>query len=149
MTTIAYKQGILAADGLITMPGGVAGFNAIKIGMHNNILWSASGDAGWCKYFVDWCYNGLPGHFREPPNDATGGTIYLPDDSLVQCHSHGYEYRAGLPFWADGSGADYAMGAMEVGATPEQAVQVAVKWDHHSGGRIVVLDRTRKSRYLI
>lgn len=42
-------------------------------------------------------------------------------------------------FIACGSGAKYALGAMERGATAEQAVKVAIKYDSASGGQTQVL----------
>lgn len=38
--------------------------------------------------------------------------------------------------YALGSGSDYALGALEMGATPIEAVQVAVKYDAFSGGPV-------------
>lgn len=60
---------------------------------------------------------------------------------LIVFHSMGIEVRPGLPFWADGSGCDYALGAMQMGATAEQAVAVAMIWDQCTGGQINVIRR--------
>jgi len=43
------------------------------------------------------------------------------------------------PFYALGSGYQVAMGAMEFGATAEEAVRAAIKWDTGSGGDVTVL----------
>ena len=40
--------------------------------------------------------------------------------------------------WAIGSGRQFALGAMAVGASAKDAVKAAIKYDMHSGGRIVV-----------
>jgi len=37
------------------------------------------------------------------------------------------------PFYAIGSGADYAIGAMAMGATAKEAVEIASKFDIHTG----------------
>lgn len=39
-----------------------------------------------------------------------------------------------------GTGADYAMGAMEAGKTAKEAVKIATKYDVNSGGDILVFD---------
>lgn len=42
------------------------------------------------------------------------------------------------PFYAVGSGSKYAMGAMDQGASAEQAVKIAIKYDSSCGGSIQV-----------
>lgn len=42
-------------------------------------------------------------------------------------------------FYAIGSGALTALGAMHMGATAEQAVEAAIRFDHHCGGPVRVL----------
>ena len=44
-----------------------------------------------------------------------------------------------LRFYAIGSGCEFATGAMEMGATAEEAVQVAIKHSTSCGGPINVL----------
>lgn len=140
MTTIAYRDGVLAADTL-TSSNGVLCAKAFKIGGRNGILWSATGDAAWGKRFRDWCATGAVGDHPAPPDKGTGGTIYLPGNDLLVFHEGGIEFRPGLPFWADGSGCDYALGAMQMGATAEQAVAAAMVWDQHTGGEIRTVRR--------
>lgn len=139
MTTIAYRDGVLAADGLCTCNGGVLSTRMRKIGAKGAILWSSSGDTSWAKTFRDWVSDGLKGEYPKPPDDRTGGIIYLPNGDIVVFHQLGVEHRPGLPFWADGSGADYALGAMQAGATAEEAVRAAMVWDTGTGGEIFVL----------
>lgn len=46
--------------------------------------------------------------------------------------------------WAAGSGREFALGAMHVGATAREAVKAAIKYDIYSGGKIVVKKRGDK-----
>jgi len=140
VTTIAYRDGVLAADTL-TSSNGILCTQAVKIGGRNGVLWSACGDVAWGKRFRDWCASGAVGDHPPLPNDQTGGTIYAPNGDLIVFHSMGIEVRPGLPFWADGSGCDYALGAMQMGATAEQAVAVAMIWDQCTGGQIRTIRR--------
>lgn len=48
MTTIAYRDGVLAAD-TMTSSNGILCTSAVKIGGRNGLLWAATGDAAWCK----------------------------------------------------------------------------------------------------
>ena len=59
-----------------------------------------------------------------------GGTIY---------EDGGWQPVGDAEFYAFGSGDAFAMGAMAMGATAEQAVEVATRFDVYSGGPITVL----------
>lgn len=140
MSTIAYRNGVLAADTMATANGGVVSLSTVKIGGRNGVMWTATGDAAWGKSFRDWMASGQCGDIAKP-DDHTAGLIFCPNNDIVVYHHTGIELRSGLPFWADGSGQDYALGAMQVGATPEQAVRAAMVWDRYTGGDITVLRR--------
>lgn len=139
MTTIAYRDGSLAADTLINSNGDRIGYTQ-KIGRAKGLLYGASGSTAWCWNFRSWVAEGARGAFPRPPENA-GGFIVLPNNDLIVFHVEGMERRTGLPFHADGSGADYALGAMQVGATAEQAVAAAMAWDAKTGGEITVIRR--------
>lgn len=140
MTTIAYRAGVIAADTLTTAGRDRVGYTR-KIGGSNGLLWGASGDAAWCKGWRDWLSKGAQGDPATPPDDNTGGLVVLPDDSIMVFHARGFEHRIGLPYWADGSGADFALGAMHAGASAEEAVRAAMAWDTTTGGDVTVLRR--------
>lgn len=139
MTTIAYRDGVLAADTLINCNGDRIGYTP-KIGLAKGLLFGASGSTAWCWAFRSWVSAGATG-VCPPAPDGAGGFIVMPNDDLIVFHIDGMERRAGLPFHADGSGADYALGAMQMGADPAQAVAVAAAWDAKTGGDITVLRR--------
>ena len=42
-------------------------------------------------------------------------------------------------YYAIGSGAHYALGAFELGASVSEAIRAATKWDQHTGGEIITL----------
>lgn len=60
------------------------------------------------------------------------GTLWLADCSLV------FSGPITAEFYAIGSGADFALGAMAIGADAERAVEAAISLDPHSGGPIHV-----------
>lgn len=139
MTTIAYRDGVLAADTLINSNGDRIGYTP-KIGRAGGLLFGASGSTAWCWAFRSWVRGGAKGAHPQVP-EHTGGFIVMPNDDLIVFHNEGLERRTGLPFHADGSGADYALGAMQMGATAKEAVLAAVVWDGKSGGEITGLRR--------
>lgn len=64
--------------------------------------------------------------------------MVAPDGSLRRLTKGGVaSFEA--PFYADGSGGEYAMGAMAMGANARQAVQVACRFDLASGDGIDTL----------
>ena len=143
MTTIAYRDGVLAADTLATWCGGRSGY-ATKVVKRGPMLAAASGAATACGRFLDWFKSGMPdmpdmGDGQKEGYWATG-IIVMPDDMIVEFSPDGVS-RKRAEMYAVGSGADYALGAMAAGATAEGAVQAAIRFDTKSGGEITVLRR--------
>ena len=158
MTTIAYKDGILAADtqgdwGGTRMRTGkiyrLPKFALAGAGIQERVLDLCDDLRGW----VDWSQfnihkladfrwarfkgDGAPDHDRDPAILAVNeyGTVY----KLCRDRFREVRLTAG-PFIALGSGADYALGAMAAGATATEAVQVAISLDVYSGGEIETLN---------
>lgn len=140
MTTIAYRDGVLAADSQMNV-GAIRHGVSEKIGRKGRLLYGGAGDVAWCWEFRSWVQQGAEG---EPPAcapDATSSFVILPDDRIVVFHANGVQLCSGLPFFADGSGWELALGAMSAGASAEQAVRIATRWDTRSGGDIRVVRR--------
>lgn len=68
---------------------------------------------------------------------AHGSTGYL--DSSLSWHGSTH------PFWAIGSGSEYALGAMQMGADAESAVEVAKIFDMGTGGDVSTWTVRRKT----
>lgn len=141
MTTIAYHSGIIAADSLITCGSRRDGYCA-KIRKFGPILAGCSGSCGLSEQFWDWFSRG-PSHQSVSPINGTDDAlafIVLPDDLLVEFGRDG-PVRFRTAFYAIGSGAPYALGAMQMGATAIEAVAAAAHFDVNSGGPIHTLSR--------
>lgn len=67
---------------------------------------------------------------------APNGSLFLFEDSIWPSGP----INAG-EFYAIGSGSDYAMGAMAMGASAVEAVRVAIQFDPNCGGEPHTLDR--------
>lgn len=146
MTTIAYRDGVLAADTLSTRNGAREGV-AVKIVQRGDLLAGASGASDFAKAFRDWFRQGCRGDcppLGDPEKNWAEGFIIMPDDRLVtfgptaQWAEKGM--FSGMNAW--GSGADFARGAMAAGATAEEAVRHAMHWDTCTGGDVTVLRRS-------
>ena len=88
--------------------------------------------------FLEWCKRGK-GSKGKPGGLSEEFTGLLLDENGI------YEYKGPLvpiriegDVWAIGSGAQAALGAMYMGADPEEAVQIACAIDPYCGGPITV-----------
>lgn len=143
MTTIAYRDGMLAADTLVTTSTHRDGY-ITKIRKRGPFLAGAAGCLPIALRFMDWFSEGLPAG-RAP--DMSGGDqekwgssgyIFTPRGLILGFSCQGWT-RKRAPFYAMGTGADYCYGAMCMGATAEEAVRAALVHETASGGEITVL----------
>lgn len=130
MTTIAYRDGWLAADS-----GSFAGDT--WVGSRNKIVRLKDGrHAAGCggsieiRAMLDWLDAGAQG----PRPDKGDVEIFVVemDGSLMMCSQHGLQAAPNAPFHATGSGYEIALGAMAAGASAEEAVRIACRYNVHS-----------------
>lgn len=141
MTTIAYRDGILAADTLITA-GNIRCGTETKIKARGPLLYGSCGSCGLTDKVEAWIRAGMIGdrpHLKA--GEATGSVfVFMPDDKIVWMHEDGDTVLT-APYWAAGSGEKFALGAMAHGASAEEAVRAAIVHDTGSGGSVTVLRR--------
>lgn len=131
MTTLAYADGVLASDSMAMNGWNILGAKS-KIDKRGSVLFGASGrSSAICRAFVDW---GRRGFIGEPPklridddNNAVGFIFPEGDRIIMWTHDGPNEFRS--PYFAFGSGGEVATGALAMGATPEEAIEVASLWD--------------------
>ena len=135
MTTIAWDGQTLAADRQCSyhcMP-------KTKIfRLSDGSLIGFSGNAATGLEVRDW----LNGGGEKPIFDSENNTDYLriiQDGSITKCYNLRAPLPVLLPYFAIGSGSDYALGALAAGATSEQAVEIATRFDENTGGGIDTL----------
>lgn len=139
MTTIAYKEGILAADSQVTYEG-TSDSTMTKIARNAlGDLCGASGSACYMYAFLRWFEGGEKGE-APTPTENDGG-IVVRTDGTIEC----YEHPGPCPFtvtakaYAVGSGRKLALGAMAFGASAEEAIKVAAQFDIYTSGKVVTL----------
>lgn len=139
MTTIAYKDGVLAADRQVTR-GTMRGGEITKIRrLDDGSLVAVVGQPGVMSDAAAY----LDGKTDTRPT-LDGDTIVihvLPTGSLNFYEGTGWLKLEGVvsPFYAFGSGRDFAYAAMSMGATPEAAVKVASQFCIYTNGNVDVL----------
>lgn len=135
MTTIATDGRSMAGDGLVTSNGTVFGSACQKVHrLPDGRLVGMTGPVYNQQIFLDWLASG-----GDAPKLLEGfESIVLGPDGALSYDEHCHCYPEELPT-AAGSGRQIAIGAMEAGATPAQAVEIACRRNTETGGQITVL----------
>ena len=141
MTTIAYRNGVLAADTAMCRGDAKYADAIVKIAkLPDGRLAAAVGSAGYCGEWLRWCQDGGEEAKRPTPKEGEGffdtGLIVELSGELLIFEPTGW-FRCHPEYYALGSGREFAIGAMAAGAGPEAAVRVAVKHDQGSGGSVM------------
>lgn len=138
MTTVAYKDGILAADRAISGAGHIGSTRKVFRRKLDGALVGWCGTVSVCQRWVDWFLTGERGAAPNLGTDEDSSSVVLvvrPNGDVEQHDRYGRAvYEA--PYYAIGSGGDYALGAMAFGATARQAVAAAMKHDHMTGSGV-------------
>ena len=132
MTVIAVRAGVMAADTRRTDNGTIT--TCTKLFYRGGDIIGLAGDDGPALLFVDWYKSGR----AKPEIFVTGEADFfaLVLDSrrrvwLYDKWCRGEQIRA--PFYAIGTGADAALGAMHAGKSAIEAARIACKIDMHCG----------------
>jgi hypothetical protein len=128
MTTIAADRQCMAADTALVM--GETRASCCKIFRIKGALVGTAGGNGEGEVFLRWYKSG--GEIPKLDKDADFCALVLNAEGLWH-----YEYdfmptKLNNDFWAIGTGAPHALTAMNMGATPEEAVRQAVQFDVNS-----------------
>ena len=160
MTTIAYKDGVLAADSQVTLGGGVrhqAGVNKIYVPGEGD-YWEVqgkrvaafgfAGDFTKLPFLIEMLEANLT-HLTKAPADVeldVAAIIVLESHETYMFTAYMGRGKQELKIYplagpmAIGSGELFAMAAMSIGHTAEQAIQTAMKHDIGTGGDVVVFE---------
>lgn len=141
MTTIAYRDGIMAAD-TQTTAGDIDRGSCQKIWrLSDGSLLGIAGQIGFEDAVMEWIAAGA--RWQDRPIMPEGATVFglliKPNGSAAVFSKEFVLQRIEGPFHAQGSGNELAIGAMGFGATAAEAVAVAMKFDVYTGGRITTL----------
>lgn len=143
MTTIATDGQTMAGDGLVTSGNVIFGSNIVKVfQLKDGRLAGICGSAYHAGPFCEWLNQG-----GEPPElDDNFEALVLMADGSCRSYDHKGRWIAEELPTACGTGREFALAAMDLGASPEEAVEAAAKRDTCTGGKITVLSRPRKLR---
>lgn len=134
MTTIAYKDGIIAADGQTTQDDVILQLDTVKMRERGGVRLFGAGDVDEIEAaLVNW---------PEVKCSCNGSWTAIVIDEEGMWAAGGCEGRAwrvshdlAVPC-AIGSGQPYALAAMDMGASAKKAVKQAALRDVGTGGRV-------------
>lgn len=148
MSTIAYKDGVMSGDSIMTWNSQLCD-GVEKVGRTENYLFGFAGRLSFMRPTYRWIAkldseNVHPEDFYlhadalELPDGGSAGNALLAhrDGSTYLVALDGFANMVGRAYDGIGSGGDYALGALLHGASAEEAVSCASIVDAHSGGRI-------------
>jgi ATP-dependent protease HslVU (ClpYQ) peptidase subunit len=136
MTTIAYRDGVLASDGRTSSGNVVLSDNEKKImRLSDGALFALAGDVAYTGPMLE----ALEDDAELPKADGAFTAVIVETNGALRIYEGAGGFMAIVePFAAFGSGAAVAYGAMEMGASAEEAVRIATRRDTYSGGAIQV-----------
>lgn len=139
MTTIVYRDGILAADTAVFDRGTYCG-QATKIACApDGSIGGGAGALGDVARFLDWLCDGKNGPAPEPVDDCTECFWVDPDSRAWWAHKGSCATELKGDYFAIGSGFQLAMGALAMGATAIEAVNICCELDSMTRGPVITL----------
>lgn len=142
MTTIACDGRVMAADTQIS--GDYIDHHEMRkvVVLNSGAICGMAGYTRVVAPFIEWLNNGCPPSEKPKTEDDKDFTALLLKKQGDVTELYCYESPEFVPFqvgWpaAIGSGAQFAMGAMFMGADAVKAVMAAIRYDVHSGGSVV------------
>lgn len=143
MTTIAWDGKTLAGDRLAVWAGLEMRCRKVYRVVAPNrrvALVGYTGSVAFVNAHLHWLYSGERPTFSGPDLKwsvlmlAEGGGMWIRHDNVDY-----WDQITGRRTFAVGSGADFALAAMELGKDAVAAVRVAAKLDHGTGGGVDVV----------
>ena len=144
MTTVAYRNHVLVSDSQQSIGGHIISGVARKLWRSpSGSVFASVGSAAKCARLIKGIENGVADYAVFRYDD--GAVIEMSATALIYHASDGPLELDPDHFYAYGSGATAALGAMHMGATAQQAVRIAAKVDPATNSRLMVFKRPRPS----
>jgi ATP-dependent protease HslVU (ClpYQ) peptidase subunit len=150
VTTIAYKNGVLAADSLINYGtfsnGEVNKIHVVAMPEDDGkrvrrAMMAVSGAVWVIEPLIEWIESGasqddIPHCLLAAAEQFS--CIMIDDEGTVWEFNNGFFLKCGVQYHSIGSGQMFALGAMAAGIEAPEAVAAAMKHDKATGGAITV-----------
>ncbi len=152
MTTIIATKDKLVGDTFVSYEVSFEG--APKLWLAKGSAWGGAGSCGMLAQFRLWTLGKAKRpEFKKDDDEKETSEIEVlqlnPQKGIYLWINSDPPEFVNEPFYAIGTGAGFAVGAMSKGASPEEALEIAAKWDKGTrlpGHVITATDLTRKRR---
>lgn len=138
MTIIAYKNEIIAGDSKASLDD-LYFFDFKKtVKSSDGTIGGACGSIYWINNFIDWILSGRKKHWTDFNERCSA--LFITTDRQVHC----IDSSGIMPIImvnnciSIGSGREIALGAMDAGASAEEAVKITMKRDAYCDGFISI-----------
>lgn len=149
MTTIAFRDGVLASDSKCNSHYDWCGQIQKIMPLKNGAVLALTGAASMAAFLQrclnsskddDWIENGVivPVDISDFKDPEFAAFLVRKDGVLFEFTNEMVLLQFDAPYWSIGSGAHYAIGAMAHGANAVEAIAAAIAHDGGSGGPIQV-----------
>lgn len=132
MTTIAYRDGILAADTQVTLGNHIKGVGRKITELQPGLVIAVAGDSRDEAKFKRWILAGAdpdnPPEFAKKEFEA----FVIKNKEVFICERHPILMPLEQTFYAIGSGWELAIAAMQFGRSAKEAVEFASTLDIHT-----------------
>lgn len=141
MTTIAVSRSEMAADSRTANEDGlIISDETQKIVRIGGDIIGCEGDDDYITEFLTW-YDGdfsPQGRPEGIEHNQFAAVVLTAGGQLIKYFARCYPLVHSGPWLTLGSGQDIATGALAMGATPKQAVEIACRYNVWTGGPVVV-----------
>ena len=138
MTTVAYKNGVIAYDSRTTVGSLIIDDAANKKRTRDSTVFVFCGRPDQYDDFIDAYFS----ESKEINKRNECSAIASESGKVFVCgiDENGYIFKTEIndiyDIYAIGSGCDFAWTAMDMGATAKEAVKIAMKRDVYTGGEV-------------
>ncbi len=139
MTIVVYRNGVLAADTLLSAGQTAWAFGKKIRQAKDGALIGACGNIAFVQEFLDWAEQENRCEFEPPKSSSTNqGILITKKQTLYYVGKNPVPIKG--PYFVLGSGSDIAMGALWMGATAIEAVHAAIDHNVHCDGQVEWLE---------
>lgn len=133
MTTIVYRDGVLAGDSRVTIDDMVSTDKQTKVHkLRDGRLYGWAGGVEDAERLRQALRKNAP-----PPALQEISALLIDTDGAIHLYEGNiWIEQKGEPYYAVGSGAPYALGALDAGCSALDAAKIAIKRDINSGGKV-------------
>lgn len=140
MTTIAYRDGVIASDSRSTMRSLIDTDDCKKLfELEDGSVIGMAGDWTAGLVLMERVQATGTGIDKLPRGKLKCTAILVKPDKHALMYEDGLWYDLdewGYPYFAIGSGLGFALSAMDAGAGAEEAVEICIRRDIYSGGAV-------------